>query len=203
MKLVHLTMVCLLAFAAGWIGYMLGEQRLELSDLRDSQTALLEGLSRQVDDLAQRFEGKPALADDGSSVAADPMDASDAPVAPAAAPEPTDSMHAMAAALSGVQDSLAAMSQERSSMAGLDAVPAAPRDDAALAAWAGKIGHDPAAWRECFGWSYARALSTFGAPDSVAPDAGAICWTYTPASADGFTLSFVDGGLVGAWASAR
>src|SRR5262245_27923237 len=198
MKLVHLTMVCLLAFAAGWIGYMLGEQRLELSDLRDSQTALLEGLSRQVDDLAQRFEDQPALADDGSSDSAAASVAQSAPVAPAA-----DSMHAMAAALSGLQSSVTEMSHQRTGMAGLDSVKAAPRDDAALTAWAGKIGHDPGAWRECFGWSYARALSTFGAPDSVSPDGGAICWTYTPAAADGFTLSFIDGGLVGAWASAR
>ena len=200
MKLVHLTMVCLLAFAAGWIGYMLGEQRLELSDLRDSQTALLEGLSRQVDDLAQRFESQPALADDGSTETAD---ATDAPTAPAAAPASADPMRAMATALTGLQKSVTAMSSEHSGMAGLDSVKAAPRDDAALAAWAGKISHDPGAWRECFGWSYARALATFGAPDSVAPDSGSVCWTYTPASADGFTLSFVDGGLVGAWASAR
>lgn len=200
MKLVHLTMVCLLAFAAGWIGYMMGEQRLELSDLRDSQTALLEGLSRQVDDLAQRFDEQPALADDGSSEDAAGMQASVASAAPAA---PDDSMNAMAAALTGLQDSVDAMSHQHSGMAGLDSVRAAKRDDAALAAWAGKIGHDPGAWRECFGWSYARALSTFGAPDSVTPDGGAVCWTYSPASADGFTLSFIDGGLVGAWASAR
>ena len=200
MKLVHLTMVCLLAFAAGWIGYMLGEQRLELSDLRDSQTALLEGLSRQVDDLAQRFEGRPALADDGSSRDVETADAVDTP---AAAPASTDPMHAMATALTGLQKSMTAMSRQHNGMAGLDSVKAAPRDDAALAAWAGKIGHDPGAWRECFGWSYARALATFGAPDSVSPDSGAVCWTYSPGSADGFTLSFVDGGLVGAWASAR
>jgi len=189
MKLVNLVLVTMLAFAAGWIGYMMGEQRLELADLRDSQTALLEGLSRQVDDVAQRFEGRPALARETSAAAAD---------APAG-----DSEHEMAKALYTLQDTLAAMSHKQTGMAGLDTVPAAPRDDAALAAWAGKIGHDPGAWRECFGWSYARALSTFGAPDSVSPDSGAVCWTYTPASADGFTLSFVDGGLVGAWASAR
>ncbi|HEX5008893.1 MAG TPA: hypothetical protein VFY71_00730 [Planctomycetota bacterium] len=200
MKLVHLTMVCLLAFAAGWIGYMLGEQRLELSDLRDSQTALLEGLSRQVDDLAQRFDGeRTALADDGSSDAAEQMDAP-ATAAPAA---PSDPMRAVAVALTSLQSSMTEMSHQRSGMAGLDAVSAAPRDEAALAAWAGTIGRDPGAWRACFGWSYARALSTFGAPDSVSPDGGAVCWTYTPASASGFTLSFVDGGLVGAWASAR
>ena len=200
MKLIHLTLMCLLAFAAGWIGYMLGEQRLELSDLRDSQTALLEGLSRQVDDLAQRYEDRPALAFDGSTDAAD---ATASTGAPAAAPAPTDSMHAMATALSGLQSSLKAISRQRSGMAGLDAVPAAPRDDSKLSEWSAKLGRDPSAWRECFGWSYARALSTFGAPDNVSQDGGAVCWTYTPASADGFTLSFIDGGLVGACASAR
>jgi len=188
MKLVHLILVCLLAFAAGWIGYMLGEQRLELADLRDSQTALLEGLSRQVDDLAQRFEDRPARAREQAAQA-------DAAAA-------ADSSREMAKELAGLHVKLAALSNDSSGMAGLDAAPAAKRDDAALAQWAAQLRHDPEAWREKFGCSYERALATFGAPDDVLQDDGAVCWSYSTES-DGFTLRFVDGGLVGASAAER
>lgn len=62
MKFVHVLLVGLLAFACGWIGFLLGDQRMELSRLRDSHTTLLEGLSRQVDDLSHRMDGGAALA---------------------------------------------------------------------------------------------------------------------------------------------
>lgn len=62
MKFVHVLLVGLLAFACGWIGFLLGDQRMELSRLRDSHTSLLEGLSRQVDDLSHRLDDAPALA---------------------------------------------------------------------------------------------------------------------------------------------
>jgi hypothetical protein len=187
MKLVNLVLVSLLAFAAGWIGFMLGEHRIELADMRDSQTALLEGLSRQVDDLAQRSEGRPAMALEKFAQA-------DAPTA--------DSSRDVAQALAGMQATLASMAREQPTMAGLDTAPAAVRDEAQLAAWAAQLRQDPAAWRAHFGWSYESALSHLGAPDDVLHDDGAVCWSYK-AGADGFTLRFVDGGLVGASVAER
>ncbi len=62
MKFVHVLLVGLLAFACGWIGFMLGDQRLELSHLRDSHTTLLEGLSRQVEEVSRRLDDAPAMA---------------------------------------------------------------------------------------------------------------------------------------------
>ncbi len=62
MKFVHVLLVGLLAFACGWIGFMLGDQRMELSRLRDSHTTLLEGLSRQVEEVSRRLDETPALA---------------------------------------------------------------------------------------------------------------------------------------------
>ena len=187
MKLVNLVLVSLLAFAAGWIGFMLGEHRLELADMRDSQTALLEGLSRQMDDLAQRFEDRPAHAREKAARADG---------------EPADSSREVAQALAGMQATLASMGREQPTMAGLDSAPAVARDDAALATWAGQLREDPTAWREHFGWSYESALEHFGVPDEVLHDGSAVSWAYK-AGIDGFTLRFVDGGLVGAAAAER
>ncbi len=62
MKFVHVLLVGLLAFACGWIGFLVGDQRVELSHLRDSHTSLLEGLSRQVEEVSRRLDAGPALA---------------------------------------------------------------------------------------------------------------------------------------------
>ena len=201
-----------LAFAVtcGWMGYVVGEARGDLTATRDSHTALLEGLSRQVDQLGEQVahasEGFPGFA---RSVP-QPVER------PAPAPQPAPPPAAQAAlpltvdAAAELHDAVTELRRAVDALAGASSVlargpqdgPAPPADLAALKANAISRSTEEV-MGEHFGWSPRDLLARYGRPDQVRAEDRYVYWSYDVPLQGGATaqavFKFLDGALIGFW----